>query len=59
MNLLLEYLLLKNKSDMKNKKGVGKIKVEILMVLKEDPNPEKISDGEMVQMACGMALNSQ
>ena len=44
---------------MKNKKGVGEIKVEILMVLKEDPNPEKISDGEMVQMACGMALNSQ
>ena len=42
VNLLLEYLLLKKKRDMKNKKGMGEVKVEIPMVLEEDPNLEKI-----------------
>ena len=42
VNLLLEYLFMKNKKDKKNQKGVGEVKVEILMVLKEDPNPENI-----------------
>ena len=27
-----------------NQKGIGEVKVEIIMVLEEDPNPEKISN---------------
>ena len=42
MDLLLEYLFMKNKKDKENHKGVGEVKVEILMVLEEDPNPKKI-----------------
>ena len=41
MNLFLEYLLLKNKRGMKNKKDVGEVKEEIPMVLEEYPNPKK------------------
>ena len=41
LNLLLEYLFMKNKKDKKNHKGVEKVKVEIL-VLEEDPNLENI-----------------
>ena len=39
MNLLMESLFVKNKKDKNNHKCVGKVKVEIPMVLKEDPNP--------------------
>ena len=42
MNLLLSYLFMKNRKDKKNQKGVGEVKVEIPMVLEEDPNPENI-----------------
>ena len=35
---------MKNKKDKKNRVGVGEVKVEILMVLEEDPNPEIISN---------------
>ena len=42
MNLLLEYLFMKNRKDKKNRKGVGEVKVEILMVLEEDLNLENI-----------------
>ena len=42
VNLLLEYLFMKNKKDKKNQKGMGEVKVKIPMVLKEDPNPENI-----------------
>ena len=44
MNLLLEYLFVKNKKGKKNQKGVGEVKVEILMVLEEDPNLENKSN---------------
>ena len=30
---------MKNRKDKKNQKGVGEVKVEIPMVLEEDPNP--------------------
>ena len=33
---------MKNKKDKENHKGVGEVKVEILMVLEEDPNPKNI-----------------
>ena len=39
VNLLLEYLFMKNRKDKKNQKDVGEVKVEIPMVLEEDPNP--------------------
>ena len=42
VNLLMEYLLMKNRKDKKNQKGMGEVKVEIPMVLEEDPNPENI-----------------
>ena len=42
VNLLIEYLFIKNRKDKKNQKGVGEVKVEILMVLEEDPNPKNI-----------------
>ena len=42
VNLLMEYLIMKNKKDKKNQKGVGEVKVEIPMVSEEDPNLEKI-----------------
>ena len=38
VNLLLKYLFMKNKKDKKNHKGVGEVRVEIPMVLEEDPN---------------------
>ena len=41
VNLLLEFLLLKSKESEKNKKDVEEVKVEIPMVLEEDPNPGK------------------
>ena len=44
VNVLLEYLFMKNKKDKKNQKDVGEVKVEIPMVLEEDSNPEKISN---------------
>ena len=44
VNLLLEYLFMKNRKDKKNHKGVGEVKVEIPMVLKEGPNLENISN---------------
>ena len=42
VNLLLEYLFTKSRKDKKNQKGMGEVKVEIPMVLEEDPNPENI-----------------
>ena len=33
---------MKNRKDKKNQKGLGEVKVEIPMVLEEDPNPENI-----------------
>ena len=39
MNLLLEYLFMKNRKDKKKHKGMGEVKVEIPMALEEDPNP--------------------
>ena len=39
VNLLIEYLFMKNRKDKKNHKGVEEIKVEIPMVLEEDANP--------------------
>ena len=44
VNLVLEYLFMKNKKDEKNQKGARKVEVEILMVLEEDQNPENISN---------------
>ena len=44
MNLLLEYLFMKNKKGKKNHKAMGEFKVEIPMVLEEDPNLENISN---------------
>ena len=44
MNLLLENFFMKNLKDKKNHKGIGEVKVEIPMVLEEDPNPENISN---------------
>ena len=44
VNLLLEYWFMKNKKDKKNHKGVGEVKVEISMVLKEDTNPKNLSN---------------
>ena len=41
VNLLLEYLFMKNK---KNQKCVGEVEVEIPMVLEEDSNPKNISN---------------
>ena len=38
VNLLLEYLFMKNKKGKKNQKGMGEVKVEIHMVLEEEPN---------------------
>ena len=38
VNPLLKYLF------MKNHKGMGEVKVELPMVLEEDPNPKKISN---------------
>ena len=35
---------MKNRKDKKYHKGVGEFKVEIPMVLEEDPNPENISN---------------
>ena len=42
VNLLLEYLLMKNMKDKKNQKGMGEVNLEIPMVLEEDPKPENI-----------------
>ena len=42
VNLLLEYLFMKNRKDKKNHKGVGEVKVEFPMILEEDLNPENI-----------------
>ena len=42
VNLLLEYLFMKKRKDKKNHKAVGEVKVEIPMVLEEDPNPKNI-----------------
>ena len=44
VNLFPEYLFMKNRKDKKNQKGVGEVKVEIPMVLEEDPNLENISN---------------
>ena len=44
MNLLLEYLFMKNKKDKKNHNEVGEVKVKIPMVLEEDPNLGNISN---------------
>ena len=44
VNLVLEYLFMKNKKDEKNQKGARKVEVEILMVLEEDQNLENISN---------------
>ena len=38
-NLLLKYLFMKNMKDKKNQKDTGEVKVEIPMVLEENPNP--------------------
>ena len=35
---------MKNRKDKKNQKGMGEVKVEISMVLEEDPNLENISN---------------
>ena len=42
LNLLLEYLFMKNKKDKKNHKGMEKFKVAIFLVLEEHPNLENI-----------------
>ena len=42
VNLLLEYLFMKNRKDKKNHKVVREVKVEIPLVLEEDLNPENI-----------------
>ena len=39
VNLLPEYLFMKNKKCKKNQKGVGEVKVEIPMFIEEDSNP--------------------
>ena len=35
---------MKNKKGEKKHKGMGEVKVEIFLVLEEDPNPKKISN---------------
>ena len=44
VNLLLEYLFMKNRKDKKRQKGMGEVKVETPMILDEDPNLENISN---------------